>query len=111
MSAELLERVRLAAGLSQEDLATRAGTSRSTLSAYESGRVVPSVETLARVVRGAGFDLAPELTIAPATDDGSDTAARGRELVEVLELAAMFPARHAKTLEYPRFGLRNRVSR
>jgi hypothetical protein len=35
---------------------------------------------------------------------GADPAARGRELVEVLELAEMFPARPARTLAAPRFG-------
>ena len=37
---------------------------------------------------------------------GADRAARGRELVEVLELAAQFPGRHAAALEFPRFGRR-----
>ena len=40
----------------------RAGTSHSTLAAYEAGRKVPTVETLDRVVRAAGYELAVELT-------------------------------------------------
>ena len=55
-----------------------------------------------RVLHGAGFDLTPELTAVPASNERS--VERGRELVEVLELAALFPARHATTLEYPKFG-------
>jgi transcriptional regulator with XRE-family HTH domain len=39
---ELLVQVRHAAGLSQEELAARAGTSRPTLSAYEHGWCSPS---------------------------------------------------------------------
>jgi transcriptional regulator with XRE-family HTH domain len=45
------------AGLSQRELARRAGTSQATLSAYETGRKSPSFETLVRVVRAAGQDL------------------------------------------------------
>ena len=100
-ASSLVHRARTRAGLSLRELARRAGTSHSTLSAYETGRKVPTVETLDRIVRAAGFvtgvDLEPDV-------GGPDRAARGRELVEVLELAAMFPARHAPTLEFPRFG-------
>ena len=60
MSAELLELVRLKAGLSQEDLAARAGTSRSTLSAYEHGRKSPTLSTVERLFDRAGFDLSAE---------------------------------------------------
>ena len=100
-ASSLVRRARTRAGLSLRELARRAGTSHSTLSAYETGRKVPTVETLDRIVRAAGYvagvDLEPDV-------GGPDRAARGRELVEVLELAAMFPARHAPTLEFPRFG-------
>jgi transcriptional regulator with XRE-family HTH domain len=100
-ASSLVHRVRSRSGLSLRELARRAGTSHSTLSAYEAGRKVPSVETLDRIVRAAGFvagvDLEPDV-------GGPDRTARGRELVEVLELAALFPARHAPTLEFPRFG-------
>jgi transcriptional regulator with XRE-family HTH domain len=53
----LLRKVRVASGLSQEELARRAGTSRSTLSAYEHGRKSPSADTLERLVVAAGFEL------------------------------------------------------
>jgi transcriptional regulator with XRE-family HTH domain len=76
------------------ELAARAGTSHSTLSAYEQGAKVPSVDTLARILRAAGFAL--DLELVPRPD-------RGRELERVLELAAHFPARHSPTLDYPRF--------
>ena len=88
----------------------RADTSHSALSAYESGRKVPTVATLDRVVRAAGLVLGDELVPAGAGVavgvDGADTdqAARGRELIDVLELAALFPARHEPELVFPRFG-------
>jgi transcriptional regulator with XRE-family HTH domain len=55
--ATLLERVRKQAGLSQVELARRAGTSRTAVSAYEHGRKSPSVDTLERLLAGAGFEL------------------------------------------------------
>jgi transcriptional regulator with XRE-family HTH domain len=59
-SARLLERVRRAAGLSQEELARRAGTSRPTLSAYEHGRKSPTLATLERLLAEAGHELSAE---------------------------------------------------
>jgi transcriptional regulator with XRE-family HTH domain len=56
----LLERVRGHAGLTQEELARRAGTSRPTLSAYEHGRKSPTVATFARLLAEAGWELAAE---------------------------------------------------
>lgn len=56
----LLERVRDKAGLTQEELARRAGTSRPTLSAYEHGRKSPTVATFARLLSEAGWELAAE---------------------------------------------------
>jgi transcriptional regulator with XRE-family HTH domain len=55
---ELLEQARVSAGLTQEELARRAGTSRTTLSAYEHGRKSPTAATLARLLSGAGWELA-----------------------------------------------------
>jgi transcriptional regulator with XRE-family HTH domain len=100
-AATTLQAARSRARLSLRALARRAGTSHSTLAAYESRRKVPSVETLERIVRAAGYELRVE--VSPAVG-GSDREARGRELIEVLDLAAMFPARHARTLAAPRFG-------
>lgn len=60
MSAALLERVRQEAGLSQEELASRAGTSRPTLSAYEHGRKSPTLATVERLLDSAGFELTAE---------------------------------------------------
>lgn len=102
-AATTIRATRQRAGLSLRALASRAGTSHSTLAAYEAGRKVPSVDTLDRIVRSAGFQL--DLAISP-TVGGADRDARGRELVEVLDLAAMFPARHTPALQAPRFGRR-----
>ncbi len=82
-------------------LAARAATSHSALAAYEAGRTVPSVDTFEQILRAAGFEL--DGGLVPVIG-GPDPAARGRELVEVLELAAEFPARHAPQLAYPLFA-------
>ncbi len=55
--AGLLERARRAARLTQQELATRAGTSRPTVSAYEHGRKVPTLDTAVRLLQAADHDL------------------------------------------------------
>lgn len=64
MSSELLERVRHDAGLSQEELAERAGTSRTTLSAYERGRKSPTLATVSRLLQTAGYELCADPRVA-----------------------------------------------
>lgn len=76
MSATLLERVRHDAGLSQEELATRAGTSRTTLSAYEHGRKSPTLATVERLLDSAGF----ELSVNPLVNFGEHVMGRGRPI-------------------------------
>ena len=53
----LLRQARKRAGLSQVDLAARAGVTQSVISAYESGQRQPSLPALARLVDAAGFEL------------------------------------------------------
>ena len=56
-SRHLIRIARRRAGLTQKALADRAGTSQAAMSAYESGRRSPSVETLCRILRSAGFEV------------------------------------------------------
>jgi transcriptional regulator with XRE-family HTH domain len=56
-AADLLVRSRLAAGLTQDELARRAGTSRETVSAYEHGRKSPTMATAARLLAECGAEL------------------------------------------------------
>jgi transcriptional regulator with XRE-family HTH domain len=76
-TAELLLQARRAAGLNQDELARRAGTSRPTVSAYEHGRKSPTLETAARLLREAGFELA----IRPRVTFVERATARGRVIV------------------------------
>jgi transcriptional regulator with XRE-family HTH domain len=57
MVSSLLSSAREAAGLTKTDLAERAGTSRPTLSAYEHGRVSPTLDTAERILAAAGHRL------------------------------------------------------
>ena len=63
MSAQLLEQVRQESGLSQAEVAARAGTSRTTLSAYERGRKSPTLTTVVRVLESIGYELSFEATV------------------------------------------------
>jgi len=56
-SAALLRAARTRAGLSQAQLATRAGVAQSVISLYESGRRQPALATLTALVQATGFDL------------------------------------------------------
>ncbi len=75
-AAELLERVRVSSGLTQEELARRAGTSRPTLSAYEHGRKSPTVATFARLLSRAGWELAAQ----PHVSFTQQTSAHGKPI-------------------------------
>ncbi|MFI7586615.1 nucleotidyltransferase domain-containing protein [Spongisporangium articulatum] len=64
-AAEALLRARLLGGLTQTELAGRAGLTQSVVSAYESARRQPSVPVLRALVDAAGFDLVFELRPYP----------------------------------------------
>jgi hypothetical protein len=57
LSARLIKEARAAAGLTQAELARRAGTSQPTIAAYEAGDKIPNVDTLQRLLRAAGTNL------------------------------------------------------
>lgn len=80
-----LRALRTAAGLTLRELAARAGTSHSTLVAYEQGRKVPRADTQDRLIRAAGF-VVDQPGPRRVTVDERGTP-RGEELVDVLQLA------------------------
>ncbi|WP_201292568.1 helix-turn-helix domain-containing protein [Cellulomonas citrea] len=63
--ATLIRTRREAAGLSQDALAARAGTSQPAVSRYESGASSPSVETLDRLLAAMGARLELNATVSP----------------------------------------------
>ena len=94
------------AGLTQQDLATLAGTSQATVSAYERGRKQPSLATLSRLLAAAGSRLAVEPAERPVIEVSESQLARaGRGLIAVLELAEALPTRHQRRLRFPNLAV------
>src|SRR6059058_1304890 len=98
-----LRRAREEAGLSQSELAARARTSQATISAYESGRKRPSVDTFSRLLAATGRRLTAERSL-PREPSPEEHARAGRVLVDVLSLAEALPSRRRGTLRYPRLA-------
>ncbi len=63
-----LRRLREQAGLSQRELARRAGVTNATISQVEQGRVSPSVASLHKIVDALGLSLAVFFSDAPDAD-------------------------------------------
>jgi transcriptional regulator with XRE-family HTH domain len=97
----VLRSVRTRAGLTQAELAARAGTSQATVSAYESGSKQPSLATFGRLLAAAGARLSVEEARA-VEPSPRELARSGETLVEVIALAEALPVSHRKRLRYPR---------
>jgi len=67
-AAALVREARRAAGLSQRELARRAGTAQSVVARVEAGRTSPSSVTLARLLEASGRELRVELSAIPVVD-------------------------------------------
>ena len=61
----LLRQARKGAGMSQDELAARAGVTQSVISAYESGHRQPAIPTLAALVDATGYKLVMSLRRQP----------------------------------------------
>lgn len=57
MGNDLIREARKRAGLSQRELAERAGTTQSAIARVETGRSTPTFDTVLRMVRLCGLDL------------------------------------------------------
>jgi transcriptional regulator with XRE-family HTH domain len=69
----LLRSSRLASGITQGDLAARAKTSQPEISTIESGKKIPTVDTLERLLRQTGHRI---IAIPGAGTDAAETADR-----------------------------------
>ena len=76
LGGDLIFEARKRAGLTQAELAVRAGTTQSGIARWESGRTSPSLDDVRRLIRLCGLDL--EVAIVPY--DGSDMAQAERLL-------------------------------
>lgn len=104
--ADELKAGRERAGITQSQLARRAGTSQATLSAYETGRKQPSVATLSRLLAATGSRLLAQPGHPPVIEPSPAQHARLAEsLLEVIELAEALPVRHEKMLRFPRLDV------
>lgn len=68
LGSDLLEQARTRAGLSQRGLAKRAGTAQSVVARIELGEAVPTLTTLDRLLRAAGFELELGMQARPVLD-------------------------------------------
>jgi transcriptional regulator with XRE-family HTH domain len=96
VAAELIRQSRQRSGLTQAELARRAGMARSVVNMYEHGRRQPSVDALARILAAAGVELRAGPVVRRLDDERS-----GRLLAQVLDLAEALPHRRRGRLAYP----------
>lgn len=98
-----LRGLRERAGLTQAELARRAGLTTSVLSAYENGRREPRVDVFFRLVELAGFDISyderpdadPRWSVVP------DAEEKASVLERVCGMASELPQRDRGALEFP----------
>jgi transcriptional regulator with XRE-family HTH domain len=96
-TASLLEEIRFRSGLSQAELARRAGLPRSVVNTYLRGRREAGTDALVRIAAAGGL----ELELVPRTAS-VDVERSGRRLAQVLDLAEALPFRRARRLRYPK---------
>jgi transcriptional regulator with XRE-family HTH domain len=95
-SALLVEEVLHRSGLSQAELARRAGIPRSVLNVYVRGHREPGADALMRIAAAGGCELGLTERRAPV-----DAERAGEILVQVLELAEALPYRPRAELDVP----------
>jgi transcriptional regulator with XRE-family HTH domain len=76
--AQFVREARKRAGLTQAQLAERAGTTQSAIARIEGGRVAPTFERIVELVRACGLDLHTRLV--PYDDSNWDLIQQDRKL-------------------------------
>lgn len=69
VAAGLIRLARSKTGLTQSELANRAGVSQQVISAYETGRMDPTLSSLERLVAATGLEM--RIRLEPADDHDS----------------------------------------
>jgi transcriptional regulator with XRE-family HTH domain len=100
-SISLVEEIQRRSGLSQAELARRAGIPRSVLNFYLRGRREPGAEALLRLAAAGGMELKLDRRRPPV-----DPERASRILVQVLELAEALPFRPRAENRYPPLAAR-----
>ena len=103
-AAALIADVLDQSGLSQAELARRAGLPRSVLNAYLRGHREPGADALLRIVSAGGRKVGIEERKPPV-----DPERAGRILIQVLGLAEALPYRPRAEMLYP--PLKDRLAR
>jgi transcriptional regulator with XRE-family HTH domain len=98
-AAALVGAILRRSGLSQAELARRAGIPRSVLNVYIRGHREPGTDTALRLAAAAGVSLELSQRRPPV-----DPERAGRILVQVLELAEALPFRPRAEMQYPRLA-------
>lgn len=98
-AASLVAEIQRRSGLSQAELARRAGIPRSVLNVYIRGNREPGADTLLRIAAAAGQRLDLTEPKPPV-----DPERAGRILVQVLELAEALPFKPRDEMLYPRLA-------
>jgi transcriptional regulator with XRE-family HTH domain len=104
--ATLISQALEQSGLTQAELARRAGIPRSVLNAYLKGHREPGADALLRVISAAGGKLEVAKRKPPV-----DPERAGKILVQVLGLAEALPYRPRSEMRYPRLADRLSHSR
>lgn len=109
--AARLRHLRERAGLTQAELARRAGVTTSVLSAYENGRREPRVDVFFRLVELAGYDVsyAARPDADPAWFVVPDAQEKASILLRVCAIGMALPHRQRGPLEFPPFRAFERV--
>lgn len=97
MAGTIVERARRGSGLSQRELARRAGTSQPTLSTYERGAKSPTLAVVERIVNSSGYDL----DLSPRVTFTAHAGARGAPIVVPDRLWRLDPADALATVTLP----------
>ena len=100
IAAELIVRARRASGLTQIELAARAGLRQSVISDYERGRREPSLSTLRHIIEATGHHLSLELTattaLPPELPDTAIARRLARRRLDVLRIARQHGAHNVR---------------
>jgi transcriptional regulator with XRE-family HTH domain len=100
-AADLIKEILASSGLTQAELARRAGLPRSVLNAYVHSSREPGADALARIASAAGFRLDLAKRKPPV-----DPERASKILIQVLELAEALPYRPKPDLRYPTLASR-----
>ncbi len=93
MGNDLVREARRRAGLTQHDLAERAGTTQSAIARLETGRTSPSLDTVQRLVRLCGLELEVALVERDDSDAAQAQRLRGLTPAERLDRGVRVAAR------------------